>query len=240
MAYVKKRYRWGLSVIAILHHFSTPEIRALLKHCRKLIRDYCNVALEGEGYGASIIPFEMFDYGWVFAYDHDGEEWVLDVVTFPDWGAPHCRRRRPREEGAVQRAIENLKALGRPQIEWWIEDVKSLLYETRALGPLFTEFWDDISTGGSLHTVMQMFQKVRIPHRSKQGDEKTLPLLNEMAEQPSSYHIHPVQLVHAKVNDALGFLRPVWTFGAHRHARATGEGLWDASLFGALPEQGSG
>ena len=240
MAYVRKRFRWGLSVIAILHHFSTPEIRALLKHCRKLIRDYCNAALEGEGYGASIIPFEMFEYGWVFAYNHEKDEWVLEVVTFPDWDSPDCGRRRPPDDGALQRTIDNLKALGRPQIAWLIEDFKSLLYETRALGPIFTKFWEDIGTGGNLHTVMEMLRKSRIPHWMQMSDDKTLPSVNEFAEQPSHDHRHRVQLVLAKVNDPLGFLRPLWTFASQRRAHAASDGLWDPALFGALPGQGSG
>jgi hypothetical protein len=240
MAFFRKHFRWGLSVLAILHHFTTPEMRALLKHCRKLIREYCNAAYEGEGYCASIITFEMFEYGFVFAYNYDDEEWVLEVVTFPDWGSPHCKRKPPRDNANIERAIETLDNLRRPRMAWLIEDVREMLYETRALGPTLNKFWEDIGSGGNIRSVMKMLRKILLPQALRARSSPIIELFTRLAEQQSHDYSDLVQLVRARVNDAVGFLEPLWTFPFRRATRVTFEGLWDVSLFGALPEQASG
>jgi hypothetical protein len=235
MQKLRKTFRWGLSVIAILHHFSTPELRALLKHCRQLIRRFCNPAFEGEGYQASIIPFEMFEYGFTLAYDYDEEQWVLDVRAFPDWGSPHCRRRPPSGEGHQRTVEELLETLRKPDLSALIHSWKAMLYETRALGSLLTKFWSDISTRGDVHSVIQMLREIQIPHAPHERSHHVIQFFRGLAHQSHEYR-DLVQLVRAKVSDAVWFMGSIWTLPRN----VTLEELWDVGLFGALPEEANG
>src|SRR5262245_4770746 len=117
MPYFRRRFRWGESVLAILNHFSTPEVKALHRHCRDLIRNFCDADLEGEGYAPAIIVFEMFEYGFVFTYDGEAEEWVLQVEMHPNFASPDCRRRRPRGGKGHQRTVEDGDPRRRPKAQ---------------------------------------------------------------------------------------------------------------------------
>lgn len=233
MADVAKHFRWGASVLAILHHFSTPEVRALFRYCRKLIKDFCNPAYEGEGYRASVIPFEMYEYGFVLAYDYDLEEWVLDVVAFPHWGSPHCRRRPP-SEGASQRVIAVLDAARRPTLAQLADDLTLMVNALHALVPILRSL---VSAAPSLRGVAEMLHKTP---RSQSAPPRTSPIIEmftQLAEQPSHHCVEVVQLVRARLSSAVSFLDPLWTLPPPSRARFE---RWDASWFGALPEQASG
>jgi hypothetical protein len=236
MPYIRKRFRWGASVLGILHHFSTPEVKALGGNCRKLIRDYCTAALQGEGYGASIIPFEMFEYGFVCSYCHTAEEWILEVVTFPDFGSPQCRRKPPREDGGHPRVSQNPVTRRRPGAARLIANL-SMLYKKLALGPTFTKFWADTSTRISLQRVIEMLHKIRLPQSPPPRAAHIIELFKNLAEQQSHERVDVIELVRAKVNSAVWFLGPLWTYRFRRLRRARLDGLWDVRLFGALPEQ---
>jgi hypothetical protein len=235
MEKLRKTFRWGPSVIAILHHFSTPEVRALLRQCRLLIRRFCNPAYEGEGYQASIMAFEMFEYGFTLAYDYDDELWVLEVRAFPDWGSPQCRRRPPAGAGH-QRTVETLLELLRgPDLSALIHSCTEMLYETRAIGALLTKFWSDMSARGKLQSVIEMLRKTQIPHAPYERSHHVIQFFRSLAHQSHEYR-DLVQLVRAKVSDAVWFLGSVWTWPRS----VTLEELWDVGLFGALPEEANG
>jgi hypothetical protein len=114
--------------------------------------------------------------------------------------------------------------------------VKSIFVEARVLGPVFAKFWEDKRTGVSLATVVKMLRKIRIPQATEARAHAPSHMFSDFAEQQSHDYNDLVQLVLAKVNDAVGFLRPLWTFPSRYAPREIRNELWDASLFGPLPE----
>lgn len=236
MRYVRKTFRWGLSVLQILHHFSTPELKALLKYCRRLIRDYCNAAYEGEGYCASIITFEMFEYGFVLAYDYDEEEWILNVVMMPDFDDPHCRRKRPRDDISHERISQILKDL--EGHDWsWLTDNLWMLY--RSVVPLLMLFIADTKSGIAFDRVFEMLRKTHALQLHEQRASHVISLFRNLDGEQSHDCRGLVPLSRARVSDAVSFLGPLW-FQWTRLDRVSFDGLWDVSLFGALPEQANG
>lgn len=225
---VTKRFRWGKSFEAILHHFSTPEIRALEKGCRKKIRDFTNPELEGEGYRCTVIPFEMFEYGFSLVYDFEEEIWKLEVITQPDFGSPGCGRKRPQPNGrggtgGSRRAVGFERRWVQMLTSYAItvaQDVRVFLADTR--------------------TGFVRFAQVRAKYRSDATTSShvaaCIRLLNIFAEQGSHGCKDAVLLVRAKVSAALSYLGPLWMFEDH----APTETLWDPALFGRRLEPASG
>ncbi|MBC7767746.1 MAG: hypothetical protein H7124_03085 [Phycisphaerales bacterium] len=226
MADVTKRFRWGSSVEEILDQFTTPEINTLRRHCRKLIRDFCDLEIAGEGYRCAIIPFEMFHYGFVLAYASESDEWVLDVFSTPALGDPGCPRKRPRKrkDGGARREIAKL--LRRHKV----------LYKTlNSLRLKLTATWVE-------NTVMRGFARLksllrRVMRLREHGRASPYILLfNAFAEQQSQGCKNVVQLVRLKVNEALSYIGPVSSYVV---SGRRADNLWDTSLFG-VAEPASG
>lgn len=225
---VTKRFRWGITFEAILHHFSTPEIKALQKSCRKKIRDFTNPELEGEGYRCTVIPFEMFEYGFSLVYDFSAETWRLEVITQPDFESPDCGRRRPQPNGrggtgGSRRAVgferESLRLLAATVIAV-AQDVRAFCEDTRA---------------GFVQT-LQVRAKYRSDAIASSHVVACILLLNLLAEQGSHGCKDVVLLVRAKVSAALSYLGPLWML----EDDAPAETLWDPALFGRRLEPASG
>ena len=232
MADVTRRFRWGASVENILDHFTTPEIEALRRKCRKLIRDFCDLELEGEGYRCTLIPFEMFYYGFVLAYSFAEEEWALEVLTMPDLGAPDCPRKRPRKrkDGGARRDATIAAWRG---VKAWLSTSLTVLYNfAGCLGPALTAFRADEGT-------MRVFAQLAPPlHEipSSIGDPvaASIRFFNAFAEQQSQDCRNLVQLLRSTVSEAAWFLGPLSSFTG----RGSAEELWDASLFGVAEQTG--
>jgi len=235
MADVTKRFRWGVSVENILDHFTTPEINALRRHCRKLIRDFCNLDLEGEGYRCTRIPFEMFHYGFVLAYDEEGEHWALEVLIAPDFGDPDCPRKRPRrrKDGGARRKLANDAWSRRPRA--WLERRSEILNDMLARAAhLVNAFCTSESCMRALVEPDASFRSVRV--REYERTARYIRLFNAFAEEQSQGCRNLVQLVRLKVNEALSFIGPL---SSYPHYGLRANELWDSSLFGeAEPASG--
>ncbi|MCL4714878.1 MAG: hypothetical protein KJZ75_08210 [Hyphomonadaceae bacterium] len=229
MADVTKRFRWGPSFENILDHFTTPEIEALRRKCRKLIRDFCDLELEGEGYRCAVIPFEMFHYGFVLAYSFVEEEWALEVLAAPDFGAPDCLRKRPRrrKDGGARR--EALIAAWRDVCAWRSAGLTVLYNFVRRIGPALTAFRADEGT-------MRAFAAPTHEIPSPIGDSvaASIRFFNAFAEQQSQGCRNLVQLLRSTASEAVWFLGPLSSFAG----RGPAEELWDASLFGGAEQTG--
>lgn len=224
---VTKRFRWGSSVEAILHHFSTPEIRVLEKHCRKRIRDFTNPELEGEGYRCTVIPFEMFEYGFSLVYDFDEEIWKLEVITQPDFDAPDCNRRRPQPNGRGGTGGSR-RAVG------YERRVVLMLRELAFLAHYVREYLEDTRT--SFVRVEEARRKRISAEISTSHVTACIQMLNAFAEQGSHGCTNVVLLVRSKVSAVLSYLGPLFVFADGTPT----ETLWDPSLFGRRLEPASG
>jgi len=237
---VTKRFRWGASVLAILHHFSTPEVRVIKKTCKKLIEDFTNPELEGEGYRCAIIPVEICEYGFVLAYNFEAEEWVLEVFTFPDWDSPESKRKRPSDPDGGDKRVAETNMNGRRRRDWaWLTDKLEELYKTHAtsgFGPMLTAFRRDTCSMRGLQTFAALLRGNRIPQQAREHVASVIQNFRLLAEQQSQGCKDVVQLVRGKVNEALWFLRPLSSFQMPRLQHVNCDVLWDATLFGALPE----
>lgn len=234
MTDVTGRFRWGPSVQAILFHFLTREIGELRRHCKKLIDDFRSDE-SGEGYRCTIITFEMFEYGFVLAYSYTTETWILEAVYFPNFGAPDCRRKPPRRRGNP-RVIEKIETKRRPSSAW-LGDNLNVLYKITAdqIGRKLTLFWADASTILSSHNILGSLQQTRMRYIPQYEVLLVIERFTVFAEQQSRGCDNVVQLVRAKVNEAVSFLGPLSSFALPDLRRVKQE-LWDTELFGALPE----
>lgn len=225
---VTKRFRWGSSFEAILHHFSTPEIKALQKFCRKRIREFTNPELEGEGYHCSVITFEMFEYGFSLIYDFDEEIWNLEVITHPDFDSPDCGRKRPQPNGRGGTGGSR-RAVGLER-----SNLHMMMKAARVVAQDVQSFLRDTRTGFVRIAAVRAKYRGDVTAASRVAAYK--PLLNQFAEQGSHGCKNVVLLVQAKVNAALSFLGPLWAFEDF----APTETLWDPALFGRRLEPVSG
>ncbi|HYD88562.1 MAG TPA: hypothetical protein VEA80_13900 [Vitreimonas sp.] len=227
MADVTKRFRWGASVEKILDHFTTPEVDTLRRRCRKLIRDFCDLDLEGEGYRCTRIPFEMFHYGFVLAYAVEDAEWVLEVLAVPALGDPDCQRKRPRrrKDGGARRDAGGGSGTG-PKA--WLERARDLWRDAGGAGLTLTAFWDDARGACGFARIDRLLCSMRRPHQEVRA-APYIRLFNSFAEQQSQGCRNLVQLVRLKVNTAFAFIGPV---SSYAHAIPRADELWDPSLFG--------
>lgn len=76
---ITKRFRWGDSVNDNLHLFATGELNAARRKSKKLIKDFTDPELEGEGYRSATFVFDVFTHVFRLAYQYDAEEWVIEV-----------------------------------------------------------------------------------------------------------------------------------------------------------------
>jgi hypothetical protein len=107
----RKHLRYGQSFEAIMAEFSTAQIVKILKHCRKLIKQW---EMDG-GCRLMRMAFSKFDYDFLLELNLD-DECVLSVVGLPDPGSPVKRMRaaRRRREKAMGGASKTLPARTRP------------------------------------------------------------------------------------------------------------------------------
>lgn len=225
---VTKRFGWGVSVEAILHHFATPEIRALEKHCRKLIRDFTNPELEGEGYRCTVIPFEMFEYGFSLTYDFEGETWKLEVIMQPDFDSPDCGRKRPAPGGRGGTG-GGRRAVGYERRSW-----RMLHQMMTGIARELQMFLQDTRTGFARR--VEASTKYTQAMEASTHVTSCIQLLNAFAQQGSHGCKNVVLLVRSKVNTALVYLGPLWSYADY----APSETLWDPGLFGRQIEPASG
>jgi len=225
---VTKRFGWGPSVEAILHHFSTPEIKALGKYCRKLIEDFTNPELEGEGYRCSVVPFEMFEYGFSLNYNFDEEIWQLHVLVMPDFDDPQCPRKRPPPAGRGGTGGAR-RAVGYERGEW-----RMLSTVIKNTAREFSTFMRDTRTG------FAHYSKLRTKYidvaMSSSHVTACIQMLNAFAEQGTHGCKDAVLVVRSKVSTALAYLGPLWSYADCTPS----EKLWDPGLFGRQIEPASG
>lgn len=238
MGDVTKRFRWGDSMLAIEHHFSTPEIKAINKACRKLIEDF--VDPDAEGYRCTIMPLPLFEYGLVLAYSFEEELWVLEVAELPDWGSPDCKRKPPkgpRGRRGSKRQVHGEAANWRNSGLASLTDKLGVLYKTLTTlvaGPTITAFWRDTSTMRGLRSFIAQISRYPIPLRAHERVVHVIEEFRHLADLQSRGCKNVVQLVRGRVNEVLWFLRPLSTYQGSRLQHARRDGLWDAALFGAL------
>lgn len=235
MADVTKRFRWGPRFEKMLDHFSTPEINALRRHCRKLIRDYRNLDLEGEGYHCTRIAFEMFHYGFVLDYDYDDEEWVLDVVFKPNFSDPECPRKPPRRrrDGGARRDLSFVNYLRRPRAA--LEDTFDVLYNTlNEIGQTLTAFYADTRGRCDFAGIDRLLRSINRPRKGG-AVAAYIRLFNAFAEEQSQGCKDLVQLLRLSVNEAFAYIGPV---SSYSHTARSGRELWDPSLFGVAEPAG--
>jgi len=236
MPLVTKHMSWGKKLEKILHHFSRDEIKELEKEGRRLIRDFLNPELEGEGYRCTIIPFEMFEYGFVLTYDFDEQLWMLEVGVMPDFDSPSCTRKRPPKNPGRNRQGSRRKGskLGRrrPDLAWF-RKVAPVLYNITAL---LAAFWADQHSLFNISELARFIRGIRPLDVRDERISACIRMCNELAEQQSQGCRNLVQLMRSRVNEAFAFLGPLSSFAPF----ISGDRLWDETLFGALPEPASG
>ncbi|MBI3437629.1 MAG: hypothetical protein HY054_03070 [Proteobacteria bacterium] len=98
---------WGESFLASFNEFWPAQITRIRKHAARLFRrrphdDDLEAAAQIR---ASIIPFEMYNYGLVLVLN--GDLWTLEIAQYPPHAAPgerirHARRIRERREQREQ------------------------------------------------------------------------------------------------------------------------------------------
>lgn len=98
---ITKRFRWGDSVNNNLHLFATGELNAARRRSKKLIKDFTDPELEGEGYRSATFAFPIFDHVFRLAYQYDAEEWVLDVDLSEDDLDPSTQKSKGKSAGAA-------------------------------------------------------------------------------------------------------------------------------------------
>ena len=100
---------WGETVVAIFGEFTSPQIAQIRAHASELFeRRPHDVDLELiYGIRPSVIPFEMFGYGFVLILR--GNVWTLEVANFPPHAEPGQRIRKAR------RQREQRESKGRPE-----------------------------------------------------------------------------------------------------------------------------
>src|SRR5690242_4802145 len=89
-------FRWGETFLARFAEFWPAQIARILRRARRLFRrrpqdDDLEAAAQIR---ASIIPFEMYEYGLVLVLNKD--VWTLEIVEFPPHARPGQRIRRAR------------------------------------------------------------------------------------------------------------------------------------------------
>jgi hypothetical protein len=237
MTDVTRRFNWGVSVQAILDHFLTRELKELRRHCKKLIDDF-RLAENGEGYRCTIISFEMFEYGFLLSYNHLREEWVLEVVYFPNFGSPECKRKLPRAGG--KRRGGGKSGSSRRTMAWLRNKIE-VLYKITAgqIGRNLTLFLADTATTFSLYNIVSAAQRTHIPYIERYEVSLVIERFRLFAEQQSRGCDDVVQLVRAKVDEAVSFLGPLSSFALPSFRPAKQE-LWPAELFGPLEHATSG
>jgi len=233
MPLVTKRMSWGKKLEKILHHFSPDEMKAIAKEGRRLIRDFLNPELEGEGYRCTLIPFEMFEYGFVLSYDFDEELWMLEVGSEPNFDSPDCTRKRPPKNPGKNRKGSRREggAHGgrrRPDLAWFAE-AETFLYNITAL---LTAFWANQRLLLIFSDLTRFVRAIEPLHVRDERVWAYIRMCNAIAEQQSQGCRNLVQLMRSKVNEAFSFLGPLSSFSPF----IRGERLWDVTLFGALSE----
>lgn len=105
--------KWGESFLALLSELKAPQIKAIERECRRLLRELAAFSQGPKSGWSQRIYFEMFDYGFVLQYDLAEELWVLDVEKLPTGKGRRARRRMTKAFGS-KRSIQALPERVRP------------------------------------------------------------------------------------------------------------------------------
>lgn len=237
MCELTKRFRWGDSIEMMLDHLSTPQIKALEKHCRYMIAEMTDPELEGEGYRPTRIIFDMFDYLFLLAFSHDDEEWVLEIDRLPERLPPRARRANRRRKGGSdertkqEAAVARLRRARVTKLYKRVHDDWQRACGQAQLGRKLNAFVAEERRVQRPGALLRFAGRIKIPplrlsHASHQ------PVCLDFSQlSPFVTSIDDLRLVSVPVIDLLGSLSKKFTFPTQ-----TFDGLWDVSWFGELPQ----
>jgi len=233
MSGMTKRFRWGVSINAMLLRFSTPEIRTLEKDSRKLIAHYTRPDFQGDGCNSSIIAFEKFDHAFVLAYNYNTQEWVLDLDSSMDYPPPtNTKPPRRRRQGGQQRQVQAAASRRRRPPRALLRSLLRIELRKLSRSPFcraLNAFARDVSAMRSVAPEV-FWQRAYLLRGDAARERSAATDLIQMFRILGD--------VQARLDDAvLRRVRPPATLAfigdTPSYERQADDGLWDIALFGA-------